>query len=115
MKIRIIENSRIPQLLSWFIKIKAITIYPFVFVKGKADIRLRIHEYIHLKQQRELFVVGFYVLYIWYWLKNIVWHKMDSRTAYREIPFEREAYENENNFVYALNRERFAWRNYKWS
>ena len=30
MKVRIIENSRIPKMLSWFINIQAITIYPFI-------------------------------------------------------------------------------------
>ena len=72
MKIRIIENSRIPKMLSWFINISAITLYPFIISKGKMNQRMRTHEWIHIKQQRELWVVGFYLLYVWYWIKNMI-------------------------------------------
>ena len=51
MKVRIIENSRIPKMLSWFINISAITIYPFIISKYKMDQRTRTHEWIHIKQQ----------------------------------------------------------------
>jgi len=113
-KIWIYENSRIPKLLSWFISIKAITIYPFIFVNGKVDSqRLQNHEMIHIAQQRELFLVGFYLLYGYYWVKNLLWHKMPIQTAYREIPFEREAYHGQNFDNYLDTRQRMAWR--KWS
>tara|TARA_R110002072_G_scaffold19956_1_gene73390 strand:+ start:1232 stop:1471 length:240 start_codon:yes stop_codon:yes gene_type:complete len=72
--------------------------------------RTRSHEFIHIAQQKELWVIGFYVLYVWYWVKNIVWKKMSLHQAYRNIPFEIEAYENEHNDIYALTRDRMAWR-----
>ena len=112
MKIRIIENSRIPKLLSWFINISAITLYPFIISRGKMNQRTLTHEMIHIKQQRELWVIGFYILYVWYWLKNIIWRGMYPANAYRAIPFEVEAYENDHNDLYPLTRERMAWRNY---
>ncbi len=113
MRIRIIEESRIPKALSWFINISAITLYPFIISKYKMDKQTRTHEMIHIKQQRELWVVGFYALYVWYWLKNIVWHKQSSRDAYYNIPFEREAYENDHVELYPLTRKKWAWK--KWT
>ena len=112
-EVRIIENSRIPGLLSWFIKIHAITIYPFIICRTVLRQPTRSHEFIHIAQQKELWVIGFYILYVWYWLKNIFWNKMSSREAYLNIPFEREAYENQDDEIYALIRNRMAWK--KWS
>jgi len=112
-EVRIIENSRLPWLLSWFIKIHAITLYPFIICRTVLDKRGRSHEFIHIAQQKELYVVGFWFLYVWYWLKNIVWKKMSLSQAYRNIPFEIEAYENEHNEIYALTRDRMGWK--KWS
>jgi len=37
---------------------------------------------------------------------------MYFRQAYYNIPFEREAYENEDNDIYALTRDRMAWKKY---
>ena len=110
MKVRIIENSRIPKMLSWFINIQAITIYPFIINKGTMTQRTRTHEWIHIKQQEELWVIGFYILYVGYWLKNIVWNRMSTSEAYYYIPFEREAYAHDEDTFYPLNRERFGWR-----
>ena len=64
MKFYIIENSRIPQALSLFINIWAITLYPFIICKGKLDQQTKTHEIIHLHQQRELLLIGFYLLYV---------------------------------------------------
>ena len=58
MKVRIIENSRIPKLLSWFINIQAITIYPFIINKGTMTQRTRTHEWIHIKQQKNYGLLG---------------------------------------------------------
>jgi len=113
MKIRVIENSRIPKMLSWFISISAITIYPFIISKGVMDQRTRTHEWIHIKQQRELWVIGFYILYVGYWLKNMIWNRQTPRIAYHNIPFELEAYANDNDYTYPFNRKRFGWR--KWT
>ncbi len=113
MKVRIIEESRIPKMLSWFINISAITIYPFIISKYKMDQQTRTHEWIHIKQQRELWVVGVYVLYVWYWVKNMVWRRQSPRDAYHNIPFELEAYAHDSDYTYPFNREKFGWR--KWT
>ena len=112
MKIRVIENSRIPKMLSWFISISAITIYPFIISRGVMDQRTRTHEWIHIKQQRELWVIGFYILYVGFWLKNMIWNAQYPSQAYHNIPFELEAYANDNDYTYPFNRKRFGWT--KW-
>ena len=62
------------------------------------------HEKIHLKQQVELLIIFFY---LWYGIEFTVrffqyknWDK-----AYRNISFEREAYENEKDFEYLKKRK----------
>tara|TARA_R100000152_G_C6550471_1_gene25179 strand:- start:36 stop:380 length:345 start_codon:yes stop_codon:yes gene_type:complete len=109
MKIRIVENSRIPAMLSWFINIGAITLYPFIISRGVMSKETLNHERIHIEQQKELLVVGFYLLYIMYWLVNLLWHKMGKSEAYLMIPFEKEAYANDGNPDYLKTRRRFAW------
>ena len=108
----VIQNSRIPALLSWFITIKAITIYPFIIFRDETDEQTINHERIHIVQQRELLVIPFYILYVGYWLVNKFIHKDNSRMAYYNIPFEIEAYQNDENFSYLLNRKSLSWRKY---
>ena len=111
----VIEDSKIPSLLSIFISIKGITLWPFIIVKGKANERLITHERIHICQQRELFVVPFYILYVIFWIKNIFkfWGDKDLfQKAYEWIPFEREAYSNDFSQTYPIRRKKFAWINY---
>ena len=112
MKVRIIEESRIPRMLSWFINISAITIYPFIISKHKMDQRTRTHEWIHIKQQEELWVIGFYILYVGFWLKNMIWNWQTPALAYHNIPFELEAYAHDDDYTYPFNRKRFGWT--KW-
>jgi len=107
----IIKNSKIPSYLSWFISIRAITIWPFIIFKDDPDVETVNHERIHIMQQRELFIVLFYILYFSFWILN----KIKGQTnfdAYYNIPFEKEAYENHNNIYYILNRKKFSWINY---
>lgn len=81
---------------------RAITLYPFIFVRNdsdKLDKELINHERIHLRQQKELLVLFFY---IWYFLdflfKYLRYRNWDK--AYRNIIFEREAYNNQSNLDY---------------
>jgi len=113
MKIPIvIENSIIPRLLSVFINIGAITLWPFVISRTKLNEPVLNHQKIHIKQQQELLLVGFYLLYVLYWLRGM-WTYHDSYIAYHSIPFEQEAYEHENNLDYLSERPFWAWRNYR--
>tara|TARA_Y100001970_G_scaffold273158_1_gene370924 strand:+ start:4149 stop:4487 length:339 start_codon:yes stop_codon:yes gene_type:complete len=112
MKPIIIENSVIPKLLSVFINIGAITLWPFIICRSRLDLHLLNHESIHIKQQQELLLVGFYFLYVYYWLKGL-WRFWDARLAYYSIPFEQEAYEHEYDLNYLENRKFWAWRHYR--
>ena len=111
MKPIIIQNSNIPKYLSIFITIYAITLFPFIISRDEmSDVTIR-HECIHIEQQRELLVIFFYVLYVWYWLRG----KMSGMTndeAYMNIPFEQEAYRKMYDENYLETREKHAWRNY---
>jgi len=108
----IIKNSKIPKLLSFFIDIYAITIWPFIIIKDEGnDITIN-HESIHIKQQEELWILPFYLLYAFEWFKHLIKHK-NNHMAYLEISFEKEAYANQKNFDYLTNRVRMAWKKYR--
>ena len=107
----IIQNSNIPKYLSIFINIYAITLHPFIICRGEMDDRTLNHEKIHLAQQKELWIIGFYLLYVYYWLRGKM-QGQSSLIAYLNIPFEVEAYSNENNQFYLLTRKRNSWRKY---
>ena len=70
----------------------AITLFPFVFYNGcpLTSTELR-HETVHLWQQFALLFAGFYLLYLLFWLFNLL-RLRDALRAYRQIPFERSAY-----------------------
>lgn len=79
----------------------AITHYPFVFYKEDSEV-MRRHEGIHGKQQKELLLIGFYIIYLLEFIFK----------GYRNISFEIEAYENQNNKTY--KRKHFQqWRTKK--
>ncbi len=69
------------------------------------------HERIHLKQQRELLIVPFYILYIAEWLLRTLLY-LDSYRAYQNISFEREAYANEDDMQYLSRRKTFGFLDY---
>ena len=110
----IIENSKIPEIISKVapVDIDAITLYPFIFCKGKARETLKRHEAIHLRQQKELFIIPFYFLYAAMWIIGFIKYR-DGAVAYKRIPFEQEAYSNYINESYLDNRPCFEWRKYK--
>ncbi|MGM9476434.1 hypothetical protein ACS5PU_08385 [Pedobacter sp. GSP4] len=86
-------------------------IFPFVLLKSaglKNDQELINHEKIHLRQQLELLVVPFYLLYVLNYLINLARYR-NHHTAYRNILFEKEAYDNEEDLKYLKNRSWYAW------
>lgn len=111
---KLYENSKIPVFLSYFcpIDIFAITIFEYIFCRGKINNEILNHEKIHVMQWRELYYVGFMFLYVYYYFYNAI-IKMEgfSRTAYLNIPFEKEAFQNMNNLNYLATRKKFAWKN----
>jgi len=79
-----------------------IAIFPFIFLKYrslKTDEVLLNHEKIHLRQQLELFIVPFYILYFLEFFVRFIGCR-NWQEAYRNISFEREAYRNEKDLNY---------------
>lgn len=68
------------------------------------------HERIHVLQAKSFNTkyLGFYIVYLYYWIKNLFKYKFDNMKAYSQIPFEREAYVNEQNFSY----QKTNWKKY---
>ncbi|MDY7394428.1 hypothetical protein UMM65_04185 [Aureibaculum sp. 2210JD6-5] len=91
-----------------------LAIYPFIFLKNRSlsnNWVLINHERIHLKQQLELLWVFFF---IWYTLE-FLFHLIRLRNwtaAYKNISFEKEAYENEGNPNYLNERKFWSFINY---
>jgi len=83
-----------------------ITLFPFVFLKS-ANLKHREalinHESIHLRQQLELLVIPFYVFYLIELFIRLIQYKNWS-LAYKNISFEREAYQNEQDISYLKRR-----------
>ena len=108
-----IENSRLPKILSYAspIEIGAISLGFLVFSRVKITERLRRHETIHFQQQIETFFIGFYILYLLFWLIALIKYGSGD-IDYYEIPFEREAHENHFTEGYLQARKRYSWLKY---
>ena len=89
---------------------KAMNLFGVLFVRGNAridDITLN-HEKIHTAQMKEMLYVFFYLWYVIEWIIRLFL----KGNAYRNISFEREAYNNEGNVLYLESRKRFSWIKY---
>jgi len=93
----------------------AVSIWPFLWVRNKkeacSDKILLNHEKIHHQQQKELLMIGFFVWYVLEYL-GLYLKYQNSKKAYREISFEKEAYQNEHNFDFLKNRKRWNFMQY---
>jgi hypothetical protein len=69
------------------------------------------HEGIHQAQMKELWFVGMWVLTGWYFVRDY-YRYGDLHKAYRNSPFEQEAYNNSGTLAYVERRERFAWKKF---
>lgn len=93
--------------------LRGITIWPFIFIgelRIKNDVFIKRekvlinHEKIHLRQQLELLIIPFY---IWYFIEMY-------RFGYKNISFEREAFQNEKDLNYLKNRKPYAFLKFKY-
>lgn len=85
--------------------------WPFIIFRAEkyATPKRVNHERIHLAQQREMLVVPFYLAYV----LNFIWNLIRMRPRpYRDIKFEREAFQNEADPTYLETRKFWAWINY---
>lgn len=85
-----------------FANFKAITHYPIgVFYKGMLNETTKRHEAIHWQQQKELLILPFYLIYFVEWIFK----------GYKDISFEKEAYNHDNEDNYLKIRKLFGmWR-----
>ena len=87
---------------------KCINLFGILFCRrilNKIDIN---HETIHTKQGQELLWIGFYLWYIIEYLIILIIYR-DNKLAYKNISFEREAYQNQSNLDYLSNRKHYNW------
>lgn len=88
-------------------------LWPFIFVRKDARVAATMtrHENIHGRQQKEMLLVGFY---LWYGIELIIklCYYRNSITAYKNISFEREAYSNQSNVAYFVERKPYAFMKY---
>ncbi len=109
MYYKVFNNSKLPKLLSIFIKIHAITIGPWIFCKDEISESTLRHELVHVAQWKECLYIGFLPIYIMDWVKGIL-NKKSSRDAYLDIRMEREARLANYDEKYLQQRKDFAWR-----
>ena len=96
----------------WIIKSKklnlgGIALFPFVIINSKLSTeRQKVminHERIHIRQQIELLIFPFYILYLFNYLLNRFKYSTHEE-AYRNIVFEKEAFSKERDFDYLSKR-----------
>ena len=92
----------------------ALAVWPFIILREPAlrsDSVLIHHERIHLRQQLELLWVFFFIIYMTEFLAKIIIYRQ-PKLAYRNISFEREAYENEYDLNYVRNKPLWSFVGY---
>lgn len=101
---KIVRNRLIP-----FKGFACVNLFGVVFARYgvRLDYGTINHEQIHTAQMKELLYIGFYVLYLLEWVRNLFKYG-DAKTAYKMISFELEAYEFENDILYLQRRTAFA-------
>ncbi len=103
MKAIVLVFSRLPA--------SGMALFPFILVKNKfqkTDVVLINHEKIHLRQQLELLIIPFYLLYLLNYLINLVRYR-NHHQAYVHILFEKEAYHYECDLKYLHQRKFLGW------
>jgi hypothetical protein len=93
---------------------QGMAIFPFILIQNKNDRHDNIlfnHEKIHIRQQVEMLLLPFYILYGLNYAFNRLKYK-NHDLAYRNVCFEREAYANEHNPFYLYERSIFSFWKY---
>ncbi len=96
-------------------RVRAIVLWPFIIIKRADDRGDRVlinHERIHVRQQLELLILPFYLLYVLMYLMGLM-RGMSRHEAYMAIAFEREAYAHEADEEYLKDRKFWSWLKYR--
>jgi len=109
----VFENSWVPRFVGYFAPIDpfAVSFGPFVFCREAFPEQTLRHETIHFHQQIELLFVFHWILYGIFHVKGLV-KESNGKDAYRQNPFELEAYDNDQDVDYLEKRQMYAWRRY---
>ncbi len=113
----VVFSTRLIRILvPWFPGITGLTLFPFIIlrkeIRGTTEAVITInHEKIHIRQQAELLLV---VFALWYAasfvagrLRGLSWQE-----AYRNIIFEREAFDRMYDMDYLKSRKMFSFLKY---
>ena len=84
----------------------AITLGEFILSVGPLNHHELNHELIHVRQQRELLYLPFFIWYIVEWLVLCLKYK-DWDKAYFNIRFEKEAYRHQGDLSYLERRRHY--------
>lgn len=98
-------------LVARWIPAAAMALFPIILIQKRKYLQdpvLLNHEAIHLRQQIELLILPFYIIYLANYFANLLIYRSHQK-AYRNILFEREAYGNEKNLDYISKRKFFGW------
>jgi len=91
-----------------------LTLYPLIFLNNESlrgNSVVVNHERIHLRQQLELLIVPFYIIYGLEFVFRLIAYK-NWKEAYHNISFEREAYKNEKDLDYLKRRQMWTFLKY---
>lgn len=100
----VVKNNILP-----FSGFKAMTMWPFIFVRTElSEVDLN-HEKIHGRQQIEMLWILFY---LWYGVEYLLRALFGGYKPYREISFEREAYDKDIDLNYLKHRRFWAFLKY---
>lgn len=115
-----------PRLIKFISKLQGINLsgwffFPWIFVNREEPPKLMIdwqkwrytvrHESIHWYQCAECLIIGFVLIYFFSWLYGLIKYRSFEK-AYRNVVFEKEAYQNQENYNYSKTRKLFAWTKY---
>ena len=84
----------------------AITLGELILTTDELDAYELNHELIHVAQQRELLYLPFFLWYGLEWLILLIKYR-DGMQAYRNIRFEREAYQHQYDLTYLQHRRHY--------
>lgn len=93
---------------------RGIALFPFIILvdkKDREDAVMLNHEKIHIRQQLDMLIVPFF---LWYGIEFLLrWMQYKNKhLGYRNISFEREAYQNEKNLDYLKKRSFWSFLKY---
>jgi len=105
---KVIYNKYIP-----FKGFSAMACVWWIFVRIGAKITTTCirHEYIHVRQQKEMLVIFFFLWYGIEWLIRLIQYR-NAITAYKNISFEREAYCHQAEAGYLEIRKPYSFIKY---